>query len=214
MIGYIYGLKSSDSEEYRYIGKTSTSVRSRYTQHLRTAKYGSTLPVYNWIRKVIDSGNLVIVDTLAESSLENLDDLEIFYISKYRKNSDTLLNLTDGGSGTYNHKHSEEQKKKWSKERKGSITGSKNPNYGKFGPDHPSYGRKLSESAKKEISNRMSGPGNPNYGKHLSEETRKKMSIVRKGKPMPSSARSAHTRWHTNMNKVNPECTWCKENNA
>jgi len=112
---------------------------------------------------------------------------------------------------TYGNRHSDAQKKKWSKERKGSITGVKNPNWGKFGSDHPAYGRVLSKETKKRLSEQKRGKGNPNYGKPLSEETRKKMSIARKGRPMPSSVRSAHTRWHTNKNIVNPKCTWCTE---
>lgn len=211
MIGYIYGLRVESSAEYRYIGKTSNTVNSRYLQHLRTAKYGSTLPVYNWIRKVLNSGESVVVDTLESAPIAALDSLEVLYISKYQELGYELLNLTAGGGGAYLYKHSEEQKAKWSKERKGSITGDKNPNYGKFGSDHPAYGRTLSEETKKRLSEQKRGEGNPNYGKPLSEETRKKMSLVRKGKPMPSSARSAHTRWHTNKNVISPKCTWCTE---
>ncbi len=108
-------------------------------------------------------------------------------------------------------RHTEEQKQSWSRQRKGSITGDKNPNYGKFGKAHPSYGRKLSEETKKKLSEAKLGDKNPNYGKHLSEETRQKMSLVRKGRPMPSSSTSAHTRWHVNMNKVSEKCKYCKE---
>lgn len=111
----------------------------------------------------------------------------------------------------YGRKHSEEQKKKWSRDRKGSISGAKNPNYRKFGPEHPAYGRKLSEETKKRLSEQKKGEKNPNYGKKLSEETRKKMSEARKGRPMPSSSRSAHTRWHTNKNVISNKCKYCQE---
>lgn len=211
MIGYIYGLRVDSSSEYRYIGKTITTVKSRYLQHLRTARYGSTLPVYNWIRKVLNTGQSIVVDTLESAPAAALDDLEVSYITKYQELGYDLLNLTAGGSGAYLYKHSEEQKAKWSKERKGSITGDKNPNYGKFGSDHPSYGRTISEATRKKLSEQKRGKGNPNYGKPLSEETRRKMSLVRKGRPMPSSVRSAHTRWHTNKNVINTNCIWCTE---
>jgi group I intron endonuclease len=111
----------------------------------------------------------------------------------------------------YGRKHSEEQKKKWSEQRKGSITGEKNPNYRKFGPAHPSYGRKLSEETKQRLSEQKRGKNNPNYGKPLSEETRKKLSVAQKGKPKPKSARSAHTRYHVNRNGFSDKCKYCLE---
>lgn len=33
--------------------------------------------------------------------------------------------------------HSLEQRQKWTRDRKGTFAGGENPNYGKFGPDHP-----------------------------------------------------------------------------
>jgi hypothetical protein len=107
--------------------------------------------------------------------------------------------------------HSQEQKELWSKQRTGTITGDKNPNYGKFGPEHPAYGRTLSEETKERLSEQRKGEKNPNYGRKLSEETRKKMSEVRKGRPMPSSVKSAHTRWHTNKNVISNKCKYCQE---
>ncbi len=109
----------------------------------------------------------------------------------------------------YGGHHSEQQRKKWSEERKGSITGKLNPNFGKFGSDHPSHGRVTSEAARKLASEAKLGNKNPNYGKPASTETRAKMSAVRKGRPMPSSARSAHTRWHTSKNVFKPSCGHC-----
>ena len=113
----------------------------------------------------------------------------------------------------YGEKHSDEQKRKWSEERKGSITGVKNPNYGKFGPSHPSYGRKLSEEAKQKLSKERLGEKNPNYGKSASEETRKKLSLAQKGKPKPKSARSAHVRYHVNLKGFSERCNYCTEEN-
>jgi group I intron endonuclease len=111
----------------------------------------------------------------------------------------------------YGAKHSEEQKKKWSEQRKGSITGEKNPNYGKFGPSHPSYGRRLSEETKEKLSIQKMGSNNPNYGKVYTEEEKEAMSKARKGKPMPSSSRSAHTRYHINLGGFSEKCKYCTE---
>jgi hypothetical protein len=55
------------------------------------------------------------------------------------------------------------------------------------------------------------GPNNPNYGKPLSDEQRAKMSAALKGRPMPSSIRSAHTRHHTNKGVFKETCRHCIE---
>lgn len=111
----------------------------------------------------------------------------------------------------YQGAHSPEQRAKWSAARKGTNAGSDNPNYGKFGADHPSFGHVMSDEAKARLSARMTGVGNPNFGRIASEETRAKMSAVRRGRPMPSSRRSAHTRHHTNKGVKKATCPYCVE---
>ncbi|WP_115790500.1 NUMOD3 domain-containing DNA-binding protein [Arthrobacter silvisoli] len=106
-------------------------------------------------------------------------------------------------------RHTDEQRAKWAADRKGTYSGADNPNFGKFGEDHPGFGHTMSEEARKALSESRMGPGNPNFGKKASKETRAKMSAVRKGRPMPSSQRSAHTRHHTNKGIVKPTCQHC-----
>ncbi|MGW8813754.1 NUMOD3 domain-containing DNA-binding protein [Gordonia terrae] len=109
----------------------------------------------------------------------------------------------------YGLKHSAEQRERWSAQRSGSITGEANPNFGKFGPAHPSYGHVMSDEARARLSEQRKGEGNPNFGRRASEETRQKMSAVRKGRPMPSSKRNAHTRYHTNKGVFKNTCQYC-----
>ncbi|MFE6964317.1 NUMOD3 domain-containing DNA-binding protein [Agromyces sp. NPDC057679] len=110
--------------------------------------------------------------------------------------------------------HSEEQKARWSAERKGMNAGELNPNYGKFGSDHPGFGHSMSEESRQQLSEMRRGEGNPNFGRSASAGTRAKMSAARKGRPMPSSVRSAHTRYHTNKGVSKPECRFCVEDAA
>lgn len=105
--------------------------------------------------------------------------------------------------------HTEEQRAKWSVERKGTFAGPANPNYGKFGKDHPSFGHQWSAESREALSEMRKGDRNPNYGKTASAETRARMSAARKGVPRPSSARSAHTRYHTNTGRTSPTCKFC-----
>jgi hypothetical protein len=111
----------------------------------------------------------------------------------------------------YGLTHAAEQRAKWSKLRKGQNAGPENPNYGKFGASHPSYGHVMPEEARQKLSEQRRGAGNPNYGRVASDETRAKMSAVRKGRPMPSSRRSAHTRYHTNQGVKKDSCRYCIE---
>ncbi|RPA13039.1 NUMOD3 domain-containing DNA-binding protein [Gordonia sp. OPL2] len=110
--------------------------------------------------------------------------------------------------------HSDEQRAKWSVERRGSITGAANPNFGKFGIDHPGYGHTMSAESRQRLSEQRRGSGNPNFGRRASDETRAKMSATRKGRPQPSSKRSAHTRYHTNKGVFKDTCRYCVEDAA
>ena len=114
----------------------------------------------------------------------------------------------------YGRTHRAEQRAKWSKLRKGQNAGPENPNYGRFGDDHPSFGHVMSEQARERLSEQRRGVANPNYGRQASDETRAKMSAVRKGRPMPSSRRSAHTRHHTNRGIRKETCRYCIEDSA
>uniref|UniRef100_UPI001D01DE71 NUMOD3 domain-containing DNA-binding protein n=1 Tax=Mycolicibacterium baixiangningiae TaxID=2761578 RepID=UPI001D01DE71 len=111
----------------------------------------------------------------------------------------------------YGRTHTAEQRAKWSKLRKGQNAGPANPNFGKFGASHPSFGRVISEQARAHLAELRRGAANPNYGREASDETRAKMSAVRKGRPMPSSRRSAHTRHHTNRGIKKDTCRYCIE---
>ncbi len=114
----------------------------------------------------------------------------------------------------YGRTHGASQRAKWSKLRKGSNVGPDNPNYGKFGENHPGFGRVMSQEAREGLAEQRRGVRNPNYGLKASDETRAKMSAVRKGRPMPSSRRSAHTRYHTNRGIRKDTCRYCTENSA
>jgi hypothetical protein len=111
----------------------------------------------------------------------------------------------------YGRNHDAEQRAKWSKLRKGQNAGPENPNYGKIGDRHPSFGHVMSEQAREKLAAQRRGVGNPNYRRHASAETRAKMSAARKGRPMPSSRRSAHIRHHTNRGVTKETCRYCIE---
>lgn len=214
---FIYGLRLKTSVEYRYIGITSkSSARQRFAAHMSHSRGPKKqYPVNLWIR-ANDFETGVCMDILEEidpkEGLEYLEESEKMWIGAFRYLGYDLLNVSTGGRLPNGYKHSEEQKRKWSVERKGSITGSKNPNFGKTGSSNHMYGREVSESTRKKLSESKEGHLNPNFCRPPSAEQRAKQSLALKGKPRPSSAISAHTRHHTNKNVSKPEtCKYCKE---
>ncbi|MDQ0869161.1 hypothetical protein QFZ70_001634 [Arthrobacter sp. V1I9] len=134
--------------------------------------------------------------------------------ARIRSTGRKIKRASGPGASFYGKNHTVEQREKWSRERKGTYLGAENPNYGKFGPEHPGFGHTVSEETRKALSEAKKGAGNPNFGKKASAETRAKMSAVRKGRPMPSSQRSAHTRHHTNKGLEKADCRYCVEDSA
>lgn len=106
-------------------------------------------------------------------------------------------------------KRSDDTRARMSQQRKGMNSGPANPNFGKFGSEHPAFGRTLSAETRQRLSAQKRGALNPNFGKVMSDEDKKKRSDALKGKPMPSSIRSAHTRHHTNKGVFKDTCTHC-----
>ena len=100
-----------------------------------------------------------IVD-IAESK-EELDQKEIYWIAELNSMLPTGYNIREGGSRGL---LSEESKKKISRANKGRLAGKKNPCYGLKGSKHPMYGRvgpntgkKLSDTQKQVLSERITG---------------------------------------------------------
>jgi hypothetical protein len=125
---YIYQHRSADTNEIFYVGKgkdkrfCDKNKRGRYWKHY-VAKHG-------FVPEIIKDG--------LDEELAFLAEMEC--IDVYRRRGIKLINLTDGGEGCsgYSMKHSEEQKAKWSIERKGTPS--------------PRKGVKLLDSTKEKIS--------------------------------------------------------------
>lgn len=190
----VYGLRLNDSDEYRYVGKTTKSLDKRMYLHFwESSKDSPRLPVHKWIKSV--GSKNIAVDILAEVHSENDEELsttEINEINKFRNANHRLLNLTDGGEGTRGYRGTEESRMI----RSQKMSGKNNPRYGtkwtpelrekilsaipdQSGPNSPRFGKKNSEEHRRKISENhhdVSGKNNPFYGKNHTEQTRNKMS--------------------------------------
>jgi group I intron endonuclease len=169
----------------KYIGKT-VNIRKRIKDHLNGLLNGADKCLYlqnAWKKHGEESFYIYVVK---ECHLEELDEMEKFYIREWKTKSPNGYNLTDGGDGTSGYL--------WSEEQRESIRGEKNHRYG-IPPSEetrkkwkksrkmnsPYYGKTLPEKTKAKMRENhadYSGSNNPNYGKHHSDETRAKISSL------------------------------------
>lgn len=110
----IYVLKDPDTLEIRYVGKTVSSLITRLGQHIYDSKKSKNHRAY-WIKKIIDSGKIPIIEQIDSCSWKDSAGMETFYIQKYRSEGYNLINATDGGEGTLGLKISEEVREKHKK---------------------------------------------------------------------------------------------------
>lgn len=181
-----------------YIGLTTKSLKTRKIQHIRESitrcksyfhkalrKYGSNNFQWETIHKV--------------TSKKQLFDLEVKEISKHNSNNPTFgYNQTPGGDITnilidksgknnpfYGKHHSKEQRKLWSKQRKGKNSGSSNYFYGKH----------------------LTGTDNGFYGKHHSNQTKSLIGNTNSRRYLVTDNITNHTFIICNLKR------FCKENN-
>jgi group I intron endonuclease len=153
-----------------YIGQTTVDLKKRRSHHENTQ-------VRYYFHRAIkkhgkDNFNWQILEHC--DSKEEMDDMEFHYIKQYNSLNNGY-NLTLGGEGSVGWRPSVETKQKISKTKKGTLTGFKNPFYGK----------KHSEKTKRKMSRNhadFSGKNHPMYGKTLSQETKDKIGAVSRGR--------------------------------
>lgn len=152
------GLNLSFLYEPFYIGK---GHNTRDMIHFKSYRLNKKTFMSNRINKIMKSGKNPIVIRLYENLTEDESfDKEILLIDKIGKritNKGPLVNLVDGGEGVTGLVHSLESRKKMSCK----------------GEKHPNWRKKLKESTKKKISERLK-LNNPMHKKEVSEKVRQK----------------------------------------
>jgi group I intron endonuclease len=135
-MAYIYKLIDPETNEVRYIGKTTRTLKKRYKEHLTDTRY-STHKV-NWISKLKMNDKLPIIELIEECDDNISSEREKYWITQF----ENLTNSTDGGE---DGKHTEETKAKLREINKGKN----NPCYLKVWTDEER--KRLSEARKKVI---------------------------------------------------------------
>jgi hypothetical protein len=147
---YIYQHKSTDTNEIFYVGKGKDK---RFCDKNKRGRYWKFyVDKHGFVPEIIKDG--------MDEELAFLAEMEC--IDAYRKRGIKLINLTDGGEGCsgYSMRHTEEQKAKWSIERKGMTSprkGVKLLDSTKEKMRAARIGKPLPESHKKAISNALIG---------------------------------------------------------
>jgi len=211
--GVVYVASALGTDEIRYVGITTKTVRERRTQHLKAAHSGRKTPFYDWLRtwESDEDVHFRSVELVMSDELEDLGAAEQYWISSLKAQGHRLLNLTAGGLGPRGYVWTEEQRKAAGERSRGR----KRANV-PTGPDHPSWGTHRSEELKAHWSRTRkgmnSGPANPNYGKFgpdhpsyghtMSMELREQLSQMRRGENNPNFGKSASAETRAKMSAV------------
>lgn len=187
---FIYGLKDPNTEQIRYIGKTSHPEK-RLKHHI-SVRYNNHKS--NWIQSLLKNNEKPILEIIDEVPISNWEFWEKHYIRLFKSLGAELVNSTEGGRGgeddrklrkdtiekmrlaQLGKKHTEESKKKMSEsaKRKAPISEKTREIHRKN-----STGRKRSLSA-------IEKTASANRGRKNTQETK---DIIRKkleGRKVPS----------------------------
>lgn len=96
---FIYSLNDPITNEIRYIGKTG-NIEDRYKRHLQKCyldKYDKNTHKSNWIKSLLKMGLKPILNIIQECNTENVNELEVYWISKFKKDGIKLTNSSMGG---------------------------------------------------------------------------------------------------------------------
>lgn len=137
--GIIYGVYDlREPDRCRYIGQTVQRLPVRAGQHWCEAERGNKRPILCWLRSRNDRKTDVVFRELdSVVGYDNLDLLEIEWISLMRSEGQADLNLADGGGGSKGYKVTEERRAAMSI----AAQGENNPMYGVKRPELAKHAR-------------------------------------------------------------------------
>lgn len=98
-MNYIYTLTDPKTNDIRYIGKTN-NLNRRYKRHIcRYTLINENTLKSKWILSLLEDGSSPLMDVIDDGNDEDIDDLEVFWISQFKYWGFDLTNMTDGGDG-------------------------------------------------------------------------------------------------------------------
>lgn len=103
----IYVLKDPETLEIRYVGKTVSELKHRLKGHIYRSKLEKNHRAY-WIKSILDKGLSPLIEEIDSCQWTESQNLEIYYIKKYKDLNFNLVNSTEGGEGNLGYVKSEE----------------------------------------------------------------------------------------------------------
>lgn len=172
----------------RYVGMTTQSLEDRIAQHVSESRYSRKKLIHKAIAKYgIDSFVISVLDEAHD--LEQLKELERYYITTLSTLAPNGYNLTYGGDGVFGYKHSDNARALISDSSRALWVRLYNDadklNARNRAISDNLKGRVFSEEHRKKLSNSAKeriGDKNPFYGKIHSSDTKDKISQANKGK--------------------------------
>lgn len=158
--GYIYKIVNRVNGMI-YIGQTRNSINTRFIHHKSSAKRQKTY-LYNAMNKYgVENFTIEQIDTA--SSIDELNEKEIYWIKKLNTKKPNGYNMVNGGNSVSGLHHTEETKRLL----KIKSTGNKNA-LGKHN---------IPEESKQKMINAHKGKSSSFKSKHHTLDARKKISI-------------------------------------
>ena len=161
----------------KYIGQTDNERRRKYEHFSHCNKKSRDNKFYRAIKKY--GWNNFIYGVIEEFLIDELDDMETYYIKEYNTFEDGY-NSVAGGKATRGYKHTEKTKQLLREIKTGtkhSLETRQKMSVDRVGIPNKSKGRPQSIESRKRTSERMKGENHPLYGKGHSEESKIKMSL-------------------------------------
>lgn len=116
---FIYTL-SDIRGDIRYVGKSNTP-RKRLYSHIKECKTDNKSHKINWVKSLINKGELPIIEILEEVSMDDWQSCERYWIDQLKQWGFNLTNIATGGINGNDYKRSDETKEKMKKSRVGLI---------------------------------------------------------------------------------------------
>lgn len=230
-MAYLYRHIRKDLNVPFYVGIGSDDNFSRaYNKYRRNKKW------FNIVAKTDYSVHIVLMDiTMDEAKIKEIEFIKLY--GRSDKCEGTLCNLTDGGEGNPGRIVSEEVRRNQSirftgikrseefkQKRREYMTGRKMPIQGIekqrqwLKNNHPMRGKKMSEQARKNISEGhkgiMAGDKNPNWGRTGSNSPLAKKVMCRKTGKVWGSVRDASKELGISYSTITNRLNGQKKNNT
>jgi len=107
----IYALTDGKGD-IRYIGKTSQYLKQRLYNHIVETKSNKKSHKISWIKSLLNKGERPVIEVIDEVPESEWEFWEKYWIEQFKVWGFRLTNLTSGGQGGNDFKHTKKAKKK------------------------------------------------------------------------------------------------------